>query len=58
MTTETFTGKRSIKRSVAGNINGYVGRKFYRNLGLSYSRYDEEFAERWVKGEVELDAQY
>ena len=48
--------KRSIRRTNAGNIQGYVGGKHYRHIGDAYYQPHEDFAEKWIKGEVHVDA--
>jgi len=52
--TEAPKGKRTIRRSVYGNLNGYIGGRFWVCLGDAFSEYDKEQADRWVRGEIDL----
>jgi uncharacterized UPF0160 family protein len=51
---EQFKGKRSIRYSNAGNINGYIGRRFYCYIGERYFSMDEDKAADWVAGRIDL----
>lgn len=52
MTTDTPKGKRTIRRSIYGNLNGYVSGRFWAYLGNAFSDYDQEQAMRWQNGEI------
>lgn len=51
---EAPKGKRTVRRTIYGNINGYIGGRFWLCLGDAFSKYDREQAERWVRGEIDL----
>ena len=41
-------GKRSLRRSVRGNLNGYIGATFWINFGASYDPHAEAKASAWL----------
>lgn len=43
-------GKRSIRRTVYGNINGYVGGRFWVTFGEAYDPNAEEDAQAFLDG--------
>lgn len=49
---ETPKGKRSIRRTIYGNLNGYVSGKFWVTFGEAYTTAAEEKAEEWMKENV------
>lgn len=49
MTNETPKGKRTIRRTVAGSIVGYVAGKLWINFGDSFDPYAEGKAKEWVE---------
>lgn len=49
----TPKGKRSIKRSVYGNLNGYVSGRYWVTFGESYDPNAEEDAEAWLRNNEE-----
>lgn len=42
-------GKRSIRRTVYGNINGYVAGRFWKTFGPCYDASAERDAEEWLQ---------
>lgn len=48
--------KRSVRYTVAGNIQGYLGGKAYRFIGTVACTQSMDFADAWVAGKVGLDA--
>ena len=44
------SGKRSIRRTVYGNINGYVGGRRWTTFGESYDPVAEERAKAFLAG--------
>lgn len=47
-------GKRTVRRSVYGNLNGYIGGRFWVCIGNAFFKPDQELAERWACGEIDL----
>ncbi len=45
-------GKRSIRETVAGNVCGYIGGKFWVNLGDRFSKQTARDAAEWLAREV------
>ena len=43
-------GKRSIRNTVWGNCNAYVGGKFWKTIGETYGVGTEEAAAAWLDG--------
>jgi hypothetical protein len=46
----TPKGKRSLRTTVAGNINGYVSGKFWKTFGDAYAPWVEAEANEWLNG--------
>ena len=44
------SGKRSIRRTVYGNIKGYVGGRYWLTFGHAYDPVAEEIAEAFLAG--------
>lgn len=52
--TETIpTGKRSVRRTVAGSLCGYIGRTFWINFGEAFDPHAQKIAEEWKNETVE-----
>ena len=45
-------GKRSIRTTVYGNVNGYIGGKFWLTIGEAYSKITDQEAAEWLAKEV------
>lgn len=43
-------GKRTIRESVSGNVNAYIGGKFWKVIGPSFERHTDEAAQRFLDG--------
>ena len=48
-------GKRSVKQNVWGNVNGYIGGRFWQQIGIAYAPCIEEDVAAFLAGE-ELNA--
>lgn len=44
----TPKGKRSVRRTVWGNLNGYVSGKFWITFGDAFDQESQRKAEAWV----------
>lgn len=53
-TNQTPTGKRTIRRTVYGNLHGYIGGRYWVALGDAFFEPDLELAEAWKRGEIDL----
>lgn len=45
---QTPKGKRSVRRTVAGNINGYVSGKFWCTFGEAFLPWVDREAQAWL----------
>lgn len=43
-------GKRRVRETVWGNVNAYVGRRFWKTLGPTYSVGIDEAIADWLSG--------
>lgn len=43
-------GKRSIRNTVWGNTNGYIGGRFWKTIGTTYAVGTEEDAQAFLDG--------
>ena len=43
-------GKRRVRETVWGNVNAYVGRRFWKTLGPAYSVGIDEKVSDWLTG--------
>lgn len=50
-------GKRSIRETVYGNTNAYVGRRFWKTLGPTYAAGTAEAAAEWLAGNDEKESE-
>lgn len=46
-------GKRTVRETVWGNTNAYVGGRFWKTLGATHDVGTKEAAARWLNGEDE-----
>ena len=46
---QTPAGKRTLRRTVRGSLNGYVGGKFWCNFGDMFDSWAESQAQAWVE---------
>jgi hypothetical protein len=49
---ETPKGKRSVRRNIYGNLNGYVSGKFWTTFGDAFDKINQEDADAWLRGET------
>jgi hypothetical protein len=47
---QTPAGKRALRRTVYGTLNGYVGGKFWCNFGDAHDNWAEREANEWLNG--------
>ena len=52
--TDTPKGKRTVRRTVYGNLHGYIGGRYWVALGDAFFEPDQELAEAWKRGEIDL----
>jgi len=45
----TPTGKKTIRRTVRGSLCGYIGGKFWVNLGEAFDPHAESLAKEWLE---------
>ena len=43
-------GKRSIRANVWGNVNGYIGGRFWKTIGPTYAACTDEDAQAFLDG--------
>lgn len=48
---ETPKGKRTIRNTVWGNTNGYIGGRFWKTIGPTHSVGTDEAAQAFLNGE-------
>lgn len=46
-------GKRSVRETVWGNTNAYIGGRFWRTIGSTYDVGVADEAERFLRGEID-----
>lgn len=46
----TPKGKRSVRRSVYGNLNGYVSGRFWHSFGDAFTPCNQREADAWLAG--------
>lgn len=46
-------GKRSVRETIYGNTNAYIGRKFWRTIGTTYSAQTDRDVAAFLAGEID-----
>ena len=46
-------GKRTVRRSIYGNLNGYIGGRFWTTFGDAFDTCNQEDADAWARGETD-----